>query len=308
MFDQAQRLREMVGGSQATSLAIVPPPPAPLAKHARTIAVTSGKGGVGKTNIVTNLAIALGRRGKKVLLVDADLSLANVDVVLGLQPRFNLSHVISGEKRLREIVLEGPHSIRIIPAASGIQEMANLRDEDIKRLISEFAEFDREFDLILIDTAAGISESVLSFAVASQEVLLVTTPEPTSYVDAYQMLKNIHFYSPAQPVHLIVNMAANQSEGEQTASFMNEMANRFLQHSLNHIGTVVRDPDVPASIRLQRPFLEESPHGPAARGIQQLSTRLLNQTSNREEGGQPEKSLWSKVIQFVRKGAVAHAG
>ena len=304
MADQAQRLRELVDQTRQPALSVVPPPPEPIANHARTLAVTSGKGGVGKTNIITNLAIALARRGKKILLVDADLSLANVDVLLGLQPRFNLSHVISGEKRLREIVLEGPHSIRLIPAASGVREMADLRDEDLQRLIGEFTDFDREFDLILIDTAAGISESVLSFAVASQEVLLITTPEPTSYVDAYQMLKNLHRHSPSQPVHLIVNMASSEKEGKQTAEFMDEMAKKFLSHSLNHIGTILRDPDVPASIRLQKPFLEESPHGTAARGIQQLATRLMNQTGKRD--GEKEKSLWSRVVDFVRNTGASH--
>ncbi len=307
MFDQAQRLRELVDQNRQPTLSVVPPPPLPIAKHARTVAVTSGKGGVGKTNIVTNLAIALARRGKKILLVDADLSLANVDVLLGLQPKFNLSHVVSGEKRLREIVLEGPHSIRLVPAASGVQEMADLREDNLQTLIADFSDFDQEFDLILIDTAAGISESVLSFAVASQEVLLITTPEPTSYVDAYQMLKNLHRYTPHQPVHLIVNMATSEKEGRQTADFMREMADKFLQHSLNHIGTILRDPDVPASIRLQKPFLEESPHGPAARGIQQLATRLMNQTSNNGTSNDSEKSLWSRVIDFVKNGAVAHA-
>jgi len=262
---------------------------------------------VGKTNIVTNLAIALARRGKKVLLVDADLSLANVDVLLGLQPTFNLSHVVSGEKRLREIVLEGPHSIRLIPASSGVHEMADLREGELESLIADFNEFDREFDLILIDTAAGISDSVLRFTAATQEVLLITTPEPTSYVDAYQMLKNIHRHSPAQSVHLVVNMASSEREGKQTADFMGEMAEKFLHHPLNHLGTILRDPDVPASIRLQRPFLEESPHCVAARGIQQLATRLLNQKARPDDDGEGEKTLWSKVIGFMKGGVVAHA-
>lgn len=299
MADQAQRLRELVGANHPPALSVVPPPPAPLCRTARTVAVTSGKGGVGKTNIVTNLAIALARRGKKVLLVDADLSLANVDVLLGLQPKYNLSHVVSGEKRLREIVLEGPHSIKLIPAASGVREMADLKDEDLKTLIGDFSEFDQEVDLILIDTAAGISESVLSFAVAAQEVLLITTPEPTSYVDAYQMLKNIHRHSPCQPVHLIVNMTANEKEGRETAEFMQQMADRFLQHPLTHLASIPRDPDVMAAVRVQKPFLEEAPHGSASRGVQQLATRLLN----RADKGVRENnrgSLWSRLVQYVK--------
>ncbi|KXK36021.1 MAG: Flagellum site-determining protein YlxH [Candidatus Hinthialibacteria bacterium OLB16] len=174
--DQAQRLREMIESlhPEAPVVAL-----RPEYRKVRTIAVTSGKGGVGKSNIVANLAIALSRRGKKVLVVDADLSLANIHVLLGLQPHFNLSHVISGEKRLGEVMIEGPAGVKVIPASSGIAELAMLRERELEGLIHQFQGFLPEMDLILVDTAAGLADSVLSFVHAAREVLVVTTPEPT---------------------------------------------------------------------------------------------------------------------------------
>jgi flagellar biosynthesis protein FlhG len=299
MADQAQRLREILEQTQ---------PPAgvislrPDKLRVRTIAVTSGKGGVGKSNIVANLAIALARRGKRILIVDADLSLANIDVLLGLQPRYNLSHVLSGEKRLGEIVMEGPSGVKVIPASSGVAELAMLRESELEGLIEQFSTFLPDMDLVLIDTAAGLSDSVMSFVHAAWEVLLVTTPEPTAYMDAYQMLKNIHQYDPAKKVHLVVNMAVSDSEAEKTGSFMRQMANRFLDHEMTHLGGVLRDPDVPNAIRGQTAFVVESPHGVAARGIQGLATRLMNTLPSGEGESEDTGTLWRRLADYLKKG------
>lgn len=298
MTDQAQRLRELVAGFPTSSAAVLELRPE-LAR-VRTIAVTSGKGGVGKSNLVANLAISLARRGKKILVVDADLSLANIDVLMGLQPRFNLSHVLSGEKRLGEVIVEGPSGIRVIPAASGIAELSMVRESELEGLIDQFTTFLPDMDLILVDTAAGLADSVMSFVHAAEEVILVTTPEPTAYMDAYQMLKNVHLFDPNKKVHLVVNMAASEDEGDRTAVFMAQMADRFLGHELPHLGTVLRDPDVPLAIRNQTPFLEDSPHGIASRGIQRLATRLLN--NKPEEAFNPDggESMWRRVASYLR--------
>ena len=300
VIDQAQRLREMV------ELMTQAPPPVSLrvdTHPVRTLAVTSGKGGVGKSNIVANLAIALARRGRKVLVVDADLSLANIHVLLGLQPRFNLAHVITGEKRLGEIVLQGPYGVSVIPASSGIAELAMVREKDLESLMEQFAEFIPEMDIVLIDTAAGLSDSVLSFVHSAGEVLIVTTPEPTAYLDAYHMLKNIHIHDPAKPVHLVVNMATSSREARKTSSFMVEMSRKFLGHALSPLGEVLRDPDVPLAIRNQRAFIEEIPHGIATRCIQSIATKLLN-TSVCVGGSDGDGSaLWRKVVRYLRKGA-----
>jgi len=295
--DQAQRLREMIESlhPEAPVVAL-----RPEYRKVRTIAVTSGKGGVGKSNIVANLAIALSRRGKKVLVVDADLSLANIHVLLGLQPHFNLSHVISGEKRLGEVMIEGPAGVKVIPASSGIAELAMLRERELEGLIHQFQGFLPEMDLILVDTAAGLADSVLSFVHAAREVLVVTTPEPTAYLDAYQMLKNIHLHEPSKKVHLVVNMASSEKEAEKTGSFMSEMSVRFLGHPLNLLGSVLRDPDMPIAVRNQRAFLEEAPHGIASRGIQTLTTRLLNSLC--EEGSEDRDvgGLWKRVATYLK--------
>ncbi len=301
VIDQAQRLREMV------ELMTQAPPQVSLGVDThpvRTLAVTSGKGGVGKSNIVANLAIALARRGRKILVVDADLSLANIHVLLGLQPRYNLAHVISGEKRLGEIMLHGPYGVKLIPASSGIAGLAMLREKDLEGLLEQFADFIPEMDMVLIDTAAGLSDSVLSFVHSAGEVLIVTTPEPTAYLDAYHMLKNVHLHDPVKPVHLVVNMASSVREAYKTSTFMIEMSSKFLGHPLFPLGEVLRDPDVPNAIRNQRAFIEEIPHGIATRGIQSIATKLLNSKVHVDESNVDGSSLWRRVVSYLRKGAV----
>jgi flagellar biosynthesis protein FlhG len=301
VIDQAQRLREMV------ELMTQPMPTVSLrvdTHPVRTLAVTSGKGGVGKSNIVANLAIALARRGRKVLVIDADLSLANIHVLLGIQPRFNLAHVISGEKRLGEIAVEGPYGVKVIPASSGVAELAMLREGELEGLIDQFAEYVPGMDLVLIDTAAGLSDSVLSFVHAAEEVLIVTTPEPTAYLDAYHMLKNIHIHDTVKPVHLVVNMASSEREAQKTASFMVEMSHKFLGHPLSPLGMVLRDPDVPNAIRNQRAFLEDIPHGIASRGIQSIATKLLNSKPQVEKAGGDARSLLLKVVRYLKRGSI----
>jgi len=298
MSDQAQRLRDLVQSRSQQETSIVPL--RATARRGRTLAVTSGKGGVGKTNIVTNLAIALSRRGQKVLVVDADLSLANVDVLLGLEPRYNLSHVIWGQKRLGEIVLEGPQGIKVIPASSGVSELAELGESELGELMTQFSELDPQMDLVLIDTAAGISDNVLSFVLGADEVLLVTTPEPTAYVDAYHMLKTISREEPGKTVYLVVNLAASDTEARQTSEFLCQMADKFLRHTLKPLGWILRDPDVPVSIRHQKPFLEQFPHGLAARGIHGLATALLNAGRDRSDLTGGIASLWKRVVEFLK--------
>jgi flagellar biosynthesis protein FlhG len=304
MVDQAQRLRELIEARSPSPGAVLSLPT--QGKKSRTLAVTSGKGGVGKTNIVANLSIALARRNRKVLVVDADLSLANVDVLLGLPTRYNLSHVIWGEKRLGEIVVEGPHGVRVIPASSGVPQLAMLRDTDLAGLTEQFAELDPEMDLVLIDTAAGLSDSVLSFVLASDEVMLVTTPEPTAYVDAYQMLKNIHQNDPTKPVHLVINMAQSEREAEKTVEFLSQMSRQFLGHHFESASWILRDPEVPMAIREQKAFLDTFPHGIASRGIHRLATNLLNAECRKDASGSVS-GLWDRVIGFFRGERESHA-
>ncbi|HEX7599096.1 MAG TPA: MinD/ParA family protein, partial [Polyangia bacterium] len=193
--DQASRLRTMAKGQPAEQ---------PLFA-ARVVAITSGKGGVGKTNVVAGLALALAQQGQRVVVMDADFGLANLDILLGLSPKYTLEHVLRGEKVIEEILLEGPLGIRIIPASSGIQELTRLDTASELRLVQGLQRVAESADWLLIDTAAGIHDSVLKLLMAAQEVILVTTPEPTSLVDAYAMAKVLHLREATKPLWLLVN-------------------------------------------------------------------------------------------------------
>ena len=175
-----------------------------------------------------------------------------------------------------------------------------LNEYQLAGLVDQFSDLDPTFDLILIDTAAGISDSVLSFVLAADEVLLVTTPEPTAYVDAYQMLKTLHFASPEKKVHLVVNMANTEKEGRNTAEFLQKMASQFLRHDLHPLGCIVKDPDVPTAIRVQKAFLEESPHCPAAGGIQSLATRILNLEKDLEDTAGGIGLFWKRFVDYLK--------
>src|SRR5664279_3515957 len=197
--DQASRLRTMAKGQPAEQ---------PLFA-ARVVAITSGKGGVGKTNVVAGLALALAQLGQRVVVLDADFGLANLDILLGLSPEYTLEHVLRGEKLMEEILLDGPFGIKIIPASSGIQELTRLDSAAELRLIQGLQRISATNDWLLIDTAAGIHDSVIKLLMAAQEVLLVTTPEPTALVDAYAMVKVVHLRDPRKPLWLLVNNAQN---------------------------------------------------------------------------------------------------
>jgi flagellar biosynthesis protein FlhG len=246
-----------------------------IRSETKIIAVTSGKGGVGKTNLVCNLALALAQMGRRVMVFDADLSLANIDVLLGISPRYNLSHVISGEKTLKEVLVTGPEGILIVPGGSGIEELANLGRHDLERLLDSFEDLDGECDVLLIDTAAGINQSVLSFLVAADHVLVVTTPEPTAYTDAYAVIKILNQHAPEKRVAVTVNMAQNSREAGDVARLMLQICRTMLHTSFDNLGGIPRDLDLLQAVRDQRPLLLHSPYSPAARSIRRLACSLL---------------------------------
>lgn len=243
--------------------------------HTRVIAVSGGKGGVGKSNVACNLALAMAKMKKRVLLLDADLSLANVDVLLGITPRLNLSHMISGEKTLEEIMVEGPEGIRIIPGGSGLEEMTNLSPREMDRLFDAFADIDPAPDIFLIDTAAGIHPNVLQFLTAADQTIVVTTPEPTAYTDAYALIKTLHKHDPQKEIGVLVNMAQNNAEAAEVLRLMLHMCRQFLQLSFNNLGFIPRDPEVLKSVRHQKPFLLHSPACPASHAIRNIAATIL---------------------------------
>ena len=242
----------------------------------RTVAVTSGKGGVGKTNIATNIAIALAEADKKVMILDADLGLANIDVILGINPKFNLRHVVSGEKLFKDIVEDGPAGIKIVPGCSGIQELADLNSIDRERFINGFSHYDSELDFIIIDTSAGIGENVVNFVLAAGETIIVTTPEPAAITDAYAMIKVINEKDPSMKISLLVNRVQSLYEARSVTDNIRMVSRHFLNRDVQSMGFILDDPRVLDSGRKQRPFIIEYPASGAAKGLRQVADRLLN--------------------------------
>lgn len=285
MYDQATRLR-MIAGTQEGALTGVPISPGiPLFQRpsvsypVRTIAITSGKGGVGKTNIAANLGISIAAQNKRVGLIDADLGLANIDVILKLKPRFNIEHVLAGRKTLKEIFIKGPAGLVIIPAGSGTLSLANLPDLDRDRLIREFTECTSDFDLMFIDTAAGISSNVIDFVLTAQEIMVITTPEPTAITDAYAMIKVISQQKKAD-IGIIVNMVKDLRQAKDVAERIIMAARRHINASAHFVGHITTDAAVSNAIFAQQPLVFKYPESSAARCINILANKILNNGKN----------------------------
>ena len=265
-------------------------------KETRVIAITSGKGGVGKTNIVANLGFALSRLGKKVLILDADLGLGNLDVLLGLAPRYNLSHVISGEKSLEEIILKGPGKLEILPASSGIQELTQLSKQQKIQILTKLDLLIDSFDVLLIDTAAGISTNVLDFNATAQEILVVVSPEPTSLTDAYALMKVLSLKYSEKHCKLLVNQAANDQEGRDIYRQLNLVTERFLVISVKYFGCVLFDEKVTKSVRRQQIILELYPDSPASKSFSMLAKKIKNMKISKSTKGD-SNLFWEHLIQ-----------
>ncbi|MHA7815427.1 MAG: MinD/ParA family protein [Pseudohaliea sp.] len=223
------------------------------------IAVTSGKGGVGKTNVSVNLAVALALRGRKAWILDADLGLANVDVLLGLNPRNNLSHVLQGECELRDIVLEGPAGVRIVPASSGIQRMAELSRLESSGIIHAFSEMADDIDVLIVDTAAGISSSVSMFAAAAHQVLLVVCNEPASITDGYALVKVLSRDHGIRDVQVLSNMVRSQLEGRELYQKIARVTDRYLDVTARYAGFVPHDDFLRRALQRQEPVVTAFP-------------------------------------------------
>ncbi len=274
MNDQASRLRSMAQGHRAD----------PPLFAARVLAITSGKGGVGKTNVVAGLAQSLAQQGQRVVVMDADFGLANLDILLGLSPKYTLEHVLRGEKVLEEILLESTYGVRIIPASSGIQELTRLDTAAELRLVQGLQRVAETADWLLIDTAAGIHDSVLKLLMAAQEVVLVTTPEPTSLVDAYAMVKVLHLRDAAKPLWLLINNGQSLDEAQETVEQLQAATERFLGKQLRVLGVVPSDPHVLQAVRQQKGVVDLFPRSPAAQAFRALSGQLLGQVSLQPDG------------------------
>jgi flagellar biosynthesis protein FlhG len=274
MHDQAENLRELMSrNSSSTSV-----------KKARIITVTSGKGGVGKTNFAVNLSIALSQLSQRVILVDADLGLANVDVVLGVIPQYHLGHVISGQRKVGEILLEGPEGIKIVASGSGLQDLANLSEWRLDQCVRELGQLEDMADIILFDTGAGLSRSVVRFILATEEVIVVTTPEPTAMTDAYSIIKVIASKSPSTRIRLVVNMVHQEKEGIQVVERLKLVAKRFLDVEIDRMGLIYYDAVVSAAVKEQQPFVISHPNAMASQCIRQMARGLVMAPVERPAG------------------------
>ncbi|NRA83373.1 MAG: MinD/ParA family protein [Gammaproteobacteria bacterium] len=257
-------------------------------KMIKVIAVTGGKGGVGKTNVSLNLAVSLAEQGKKVLILDADLGLANVDVMLGLRTEKNLSHVLSGECELDDIVITGPRGIGIIPATSGSQSMVELDPIQHAGLIRAFSEMRTDFDILIVDTAAGISDMVLSFARAAQDVIAVVCDEPASITDAYALIKLLSREHGVFRIKVVANMVRNLREGQELFAKLTRVTDRFLDVALELSAIIPFDENVRRSVRKQRLVTELFPQSPASLAYRTLANKALTWPIPNQPGGHLE--------------------
>ncbi len=270
----------------------------------QVIAVTGGKGGVGKTNVSINMATAFAREGKKVMLLDADLGLANVDVLLGLHARYNLSHVITGQRSLEEIIIDGPDGVKIVPAASGIKSMAELSPAEHGGLIRAFSDLNHNLDILLVDTAAGISGNVTCFTRAAQEIIMVVCDEPASITDAYALIKVLNRNHDVYRFRILANMVHSIHEGRNLFAKLVKVTDRFLDVTLDYMGAVPYDEYMRKAIQKQRSVVDAYPRSKAATAFKNLAQRADNWPVPNVAGGHLEFFI-ERLIQANPSSEVA---
>ena len=263
----------------------------------RVVAVTSGKGGVGKTNLSVNLGLALAELGRRVALLDADMGLANVDVLLGLYPKFNLSHVLRGEKMLADIVMPGPMGLQVIPASSGLQHMSDLSTAEQAALIRAFSDFNEDLDVLIVDTAAGISPSVVNFARACQEVIVVVCDEPTSLTDAYAFVKLLNRDYGLTRFHILSNMVQSAQQGQLLFQKLTKVTDRYLDVMLNFAGAIPNDDFLRKAVQQQNPVLLAYPKSKASLALKNIARQMDSWPIKNQAGGYLEFFV-ERMIQF----------
>jgi flagellar biosynthesis protein FlhG len=290
MVDQAEQLR-----AEALQKAFHNQAPItrPLSGQCRVLTITSGKGGVGKTSLVLNLGLALIRIGYKVVVIDADLGLANIDVMINAVPRYNLIDVVNGEKKLKDIMVSGPLDLKIIPGGSGLFDLANIDQAKRALLIDQMVDLENEGDFILIDTAAGLSRNVISFVGAADDFILVTTPEPTALTDAYGMLKVVAEKGLQNSSEVIVNITRSMQQGEKTFNGLNRVVKQYLPSmELNYLGDVRYDSAVSSAVHDFVPFVISRPKSNASAAVNRIAWRIA-------ANGEAEKPRRSGMIGFI---------
>jgi flagellar biosynthesis protein FlhG len=265
-------------------------------------AVTSGKGGVGKTNISANLAIALGEMGFRAAIIDADFGLANVEVLFGAMPRFKLADAVRGEKTIAQILCDGPAGVKFISGGTGVEELVRLDSEQAAALIAGLSDVDGEFDAIIIDTGAGLSDTVQCMSLAADEVIVVATPEPTSVTDAYALIKLLSSRDREKALRLIVNRAETPGEADDIARKLAQVAARFLDVELRGLGYVLSDPAVVRSVKQQTPFLIGYPRSRASVCVRDIAARLMDGGAppGAGDGGRGMSGFFSRMSRLLK--------
>lgn len=271
-------------------------------KRPRVITITSGKGGVGKTTFTINFAITLARMGQRVFVIDADLGTANVDVLLNIHPQYNLTHIISKEKELLDIITEGPGGIYVVPGGSGLQNLADMENWQFSHLINSLQMLEQYADIILIDTGAGLSRNVINFVLAADSVIVVTTPEPHSITDAYAIMKVLDEYRLSVTPQLLLNRVESFREYQDVSGKMMQVTNRFLNMRINALGYILEDPVVPKANRSLKPFALEYPDSPASRSLRAIADRMLYPDREKEKAPPAqEKSFFNKIKELFNR-------
>lgn len=289
-MDQAQNLRNIIKLQNQTET-----------RQARVITVTSGKGGVGKTSLAINLAIQFRKQGKSVIIFDADFGLANIEVMIGAIPKYNLSDMVFRGKGIKDIIINGPMDIGFISGGSGISTLGNLNLDQVNFLVYKLKELENLADIIIVDTGAGISESVLGFVAASSEVLLVTTPEPTSITDSYALLKTLNaktgFEKESTKIHIIANKVSNYEDGKNLYNKLNVVVSKFLNFELNFLGIVPNDENIVKAVMQQKPISLISPNSVVAKSFEDLAISLL---SGETKINSKDKGLTSAILRMLK--------
>lgn len=286
-MDQALNLRRI---KKVDTMATLPRKP-----KVRVIAVTSGKGGVGKTNISANLAYSLAQKKKRALVFDADTGLANIDLLLGLTPKYNLYHVLAGEKRIEEILVQGPGGLMVLPSASGILEMVDLTSGQKMTLLTELNTLRDSLDYMLIDTAAGVTGNVMYFNAAAREIIVVVSPEPTSLTDAYALIKLLFRHHAKKRFRVLVNMVKTATEAKEVYSRLSEATDHFLNVSVEYLGYILWDDNLPKAVKKQVALMELYPQSPASRCIARLADKLCKEEIDDESDGNIE-FFWEGIL------------
>jgi flagellar biosynthesis protein FlhG len=273
MNDQAQKLRELAKDVHKESKGRFEGP-------SRVITITSGKGGVGKTSFTLNIGLALASQGYRVTIIDADFGLANVDVLIGMVPKYNLVHLLRGEKELEDILLDGPSGIKIVTGASGVLEITDLSKEALENLIGIFTKLENESDFILIDTGAGINKSVISFIEAVDDIILIVNPDPTSITDSYAVIKNIKDVE--KKIHLVINRVESNQEGKTVFNKLSAACKRFLNIELINLGYIYEDLSVRKAVKEQSPFYLSNPKALATKNLDSIANNIIKRASFEE--------------------------